>query len=95
MDAERFPQDMSRDNGDRRSQNRLYGEDDVLVLRDAHPPAQATLLDLSPDGVRIRMDAADEMPAEFALYLPEIGRARKVRVIRREGIELGLSFLDV
>ena len=95
MEASDFDNIPKRDNGDRRAQDRLYGEDDVLILVDGASPVAATLLDLSVEGARVRLGGADSLPDKFRLYVPETGRTRDVVVVRRGVDDLGLGFLDV
>lgn len=49
--------------------------------------------DLTPDGARLRADAAMEIPDDFYLFDGGEGRLQRAEVIWRTGNELGVRFV--
>jgi hypothetical protein len=52
-----------------------------------------TVLDLSDTGVRISVDSAASIPAEFALLLSKNSQGRRARVKWRRGNQIGAEFI--
>jgi hypothetical protein len=52
-----------------------------------------TVLDLSETGVRILIDSAASIPAEFALVLSKNSQGRRARVKWRRGNQIGAEFI--
>ena len=48
--------------------------------------------DLSPGGARITFSGSTPIPDAFALTIRDIGEARAVRVVWRDGIEAGVAY---
>ncbi len=52
-----------------------------------------TVLDLSDTGVRISVDSAAGIPAEFTLLLSKNSQGRRARVKWRRGNQIGAEFI--
>ena len=52
-----------------------------------------TVLDLSDTGVRISVDSAAGIPAEFTLLLSKNSQGRRARVKWRRGNQIGAQFI--
>jgi hypothetical protein len=52
-----------------------------------------TVLDLSETGVRISVDSAASIPAEFALLFSKNSQGRRARVKWRRGDQIGAEFI--
>ena len=52
-----------------------------------------TVLDLSDTGVRISVESAATIPAEFTLLLSKNSHGRRARVKWRRGIQIGAEFV--
>lgn len=64
-----------------------------VVFNDLMSTYNCTIRDLSETGARIKLNAPVQVPPAFMLRFSD-GRIRQCKIRRRNGLELGLEFLD-
>jgi PilZ domain len=87
-----LPQSVKREA--RKSQRRLFRHPAMILNSDKSIFGQCTMLDVSANGAKIKLQVGDQVPDEFILLLSKGGKvSRQCKVSWRRETEIGVQFV--